>query len=756
MRPMLKVRRMVTVLAAVFLLVALLIPGASAMQPSIEPAAPASGGKNPPERSGIYVYRNGSDITASTNVGAAGADLGIAARPDVSGTNITECPQAGLSNDQPRPLDLRQKDQIEQISGHGDDIRTNQDYSCFPQDETSIAVSSRAPHNLVGGANDYRLNFGSSGFYASTDGGRTWYDGILPFPTLPNGDVLDAGGDPAVVFDRDGVAYYASINFNRTDDTSGVFVNRSTNGGFTWSRPCVPIDVGAPDDDQARCGGLGDVRVPGDGVVAFIFDDDPDLNGSVAALDKEYITAGPRPAGVNPVCFGPETHSARPCDPAVVGSDRLYVTWTLFSAATGPQFSRINVSYSDDQGRSWSAPQVISGSGGFCIGSDKGGGDGDDGDVQIQANGCEFNQGSVPTVNPHTGGLFVSFINGNTPDEDQYLMVRSMDGGQTFEGPFFITPIYDVNYPRAVNGRTDCVPRGQGATRQVLTNSCFRVNSYGNIVVDKRGGAFADDLYVVISDNRNGTIASSNVDVFLFKSTDGGTTWLGPTRVNDDRSVAPPDRDCGRDPNSIAGDASLCGGATDFGNDQWFPWVDINDRGHLNVVFHDRRLDRDSTASEWPGSRQRPGNYLAWFWGAQCVVRTADSRDCVAPEARLITQPTGPVDPGSGPVPGQNQHSFPFNNFAISDVPFNLDYSFRAGIFMGDYNGVAVKGNNAYAFWTDARNGRSSKDQLGRNPACEQSDVFLDIYDSNGAHSDAGARGSDSLFLVAPCPAARR
>src|SRR5207253_8373057 len=123
----------------------------------------------------------------------------------------------------------------------------------------------------------------------------------------------------------------------------------------------------------------------------------------------------------------PETHSPRSCDPAVVGSDRLYVTWTLFSAATAPQFSRINVSYSDDQGRSWSAPKVISGSAPFCIGS--------------EASACEFNQGSVPTVNPHTGGLFVSFINGNTPDEDQYLMVRSMDGGQTFEGPFFITPI---------------------------------------------------------------------------------------------------------------------------------------------------------------------------------------------------------------------------------------------------------------------------------------------------------------------------
>jgi hypothetical protein len=62
-------------------------------------------------------------------------------------------------------------------------------------------------------------------------------------------------------------------------------------------------------------------------------------------------------------------------------------------------------------------------------------------------------------------------------------------------------------------------------------------------VVDERGGRYADDLYLVMSDNRNGTPASSNADIFLFKSTDGGSSWVGPTRVDDDRSVAPPDRD---------------------------------------------------------------------------------------------------------------------------------------------------------------------------------------------------------------------
>ena len=51
-------------------------------------------------------------------------------------------------------------------------------------------------------------------------------------------------------------------------------------------------------------------------------------------------------------------------------------------------------------------------------------------------------------MNPTTGHLYVAFMNGNTPDENQYLVVRSKDGGATFEGPFLVTPIFDVNYPR--------------------------------------------------------------------------------------------------------------------------------------------------------------------------------------------------------------------------------------------------------------------------------------------------------------------
>jgi hypothetical protein len=667
------------------------------------------------------------------------------------GHYITECPQAGLKGDAntPRPLDRRERDEAERRSDGGDDRRTNIEFSCFPQNETSIDVNPRNTRNIVTAQNDYRLGWGTSGINASSDNGHSWYTLIAPFPSLPSGDNLDGGGDPALTFDRAGVVYYAEINFNRTDDTNGIWVLRSTNGGFTWTRPCVAIDTtpGDPTDDAAACGGIGDPRQPGDGTVSFFQDNDFLLNGSVPFDDKEYIASGPRPAGIGPVCFAPITHTPRACDPAVVGVDRVYVTWTRFTDVD----ANIMVSWSDDQGRSWSPARAVSGSAPFCAFG--------------AGSNCDFNQFSTPTVHPETGLLGIAFENFNTPDENQFLFVRSRDGGSTFEGPFFVTPVFDVNFPRAgaAGGRPDCTARGQQGGRIVYTNSCFRSNAGGNVQVDKRGGAFADDFYLVMSDNRNGTRASSNADVFLFKSIDGGSTWIGPTRVNSDRSALGVPRTCTvpRPPPAPPRPTDHPGCLGDFGADQWWPWVDVSERGELVVTFKDRRLDRDSTLHEWPASRQRPGNYLVWTWGANCDVDRSAASECMAAGATTIPQPAAPIDPGADPVPGQGPTFLgPFDNFGVSDVPSNFDYSFRAGIFAGDYDVVTVEDDRAYAHFTDARNGRSSGNptspagaQPGRNPACEQSDVFYDSWGASGrAQGQNNPSRSDSLFLVTACP----
>jgi hypothetical protein len=697
--------------------------------------------------------------------------LGPQTRPEggqLTPAGITECPHAGEPADKnPKPLDQVAPDKVAQLSNGGDDVKVNQDYTCLPQNETSVFVNPLNYKNVVAGQNDYQLGWGTSGFDASTDNGNHWEHRIRAFPTagtpllspvLLSDDHIDGGGDPAIVFDRGGVAYYVDIHFERERDDNGIFVARSTNGGFTWSRPCT-IRV-----RNATCGAVGDPRTPGDGVV--VFDEDPDGTGPTPAPafnDKEWITAGPRPAGVNPTCFEPGFVDAvtgllvgrnpMPCDPATIGKDRLYVTWTRFDLGTAP--ADINLSYSDDQGRSWSPRKVISGSAPFCI-------------TVV----CDLNQFSNPTVNPTTGELWVGFENFNTNDENQYLVVRSNDGGQTFTGPFFVSFIFDVNYPQSGGNRPDCSDRGQADTN-VLTNSCFRTPTAANIAADKRGGAFSDDLYVTFADNRNGTQESSNTDVWFFKSTDGGMTWIGPTRVNNDPSESPANRDCGSCPPNVH-----------TGNDQYFPWVDISLKGDVNVGFYDRRLDTTSTLSEWPESRTRtPGNYLSWYWDGACSITgtatvgaslrglkvsqlpptAAAAAQCLAPNAEVITPPTGPLeDPDSTSQFGGPGFVGAFKNATLSDVPSNHDYSFRAGIFIGDYTNVAIgPDGTAYAIWADSRNGRGSgtggsnvNQQPGRNPACEQADIFLDSF---SAQSPGTAKQPPSMdvinaFSVTPCP----
>ena len=90
-------------------------------------------------------------------------------------------------------------------------------------------------------------------------------------------------------------------------------------------------------------------------------------------------------------------------------------------------------------------------------------------------------------------------------------------------------------------------------------------------------------------------------------------------------------------------------------------------------------------------------------------------------------------NPAPGAVPGQDQNvkTLPFKNFQISDIGSNFDYTFRAGLFAGDYSGNTsgpiVNGDSkdghgdhgdghAAAFWTDARNGRGSGDPTSTEP----------------------------------------
>jgi hypothetical protein len=229
-------------------------------------------------------------------------------------------------------------------------------------------------------------------------------------------------------------------------------------------------------------------------------------------------------------------------NPASSHYGRVYVSWTRF-LLTGT--SPIYLAYSDDGAQTFSAPKEISGSGSFC---------------NTVSTRCSSDQYSSPVVGGD-GTVYVAFENFDTVGENQFLLVRSTDGGASFSAPVQSVPtVFDApsDYPTNVLGKS------------TLTNSEFRVNSAGNLALDPSSGPAASGtvLYYVFSDNRNGTIhvdtPVTNTDVFIVKSINGGQTWGAVTPV-------------------------LSGAAAN--NDQFYPWAAVDSTGRLLIRFSDRSYD---------------------------------------------------------------------------------------------------------------------------------------------------------------------
>ncbi|HEV2782411.1 MAG TPA: sialidase family protein [Actinophytocola sp.] len=413
------------------------------------------------------------------------------------------------------------------VGAASDDIQANGDNkanpsaqfgsgSGWPANETSIAINPTNPANVIASANDYEPGVDSiMGLYVSFDGGKTWPYSRHTRQVITPDRAMYGTGDPVVTFDRDGVAYASFIAFGRTNCDSYIGVIRSEDGGVTWS---TVVDGPAP---------AGTLISEGDGMTVH--------NGGPEDCqifhDKEWMTAGPRPAGATLV---PGT------DPLRVSVDRLYVTWTVFdSGPSGTESvdSAIHVAYSDDQGRNWSEPQEISGSAPFC--------EFQTGDQDAPA--CDEDQFSVPVVDPRNGHVYVAFenFNVNSVERNQYLVVKSVDGGATWDPPVKVADVFDgaAKYPVC-------------AGRQTLDLMCARTNAAGNIDIDDRNGR----LYLTFADNRNGTAENTNTDVFVVSSSDAGRTWSQPLNIT--------------------------GASVD---DQWFPWLSVTPDGVVAVAYFDRR-----------------------------------------------------------------------------------------------------------------------------------------------------------------------
>jgi len=342
-----------------------------------------------------------------------------------------------------------------------------------PHNETSIAINPINPLNRIGCANDYQLGLNPGGHFTETnfprahvtfDGGQTWTTYPVPF------DGYTTASDPAISFDANGTAYYATLGYVFSQGVRGVgvthfdiLVAHSTDGGRTWSTVRVSNDPG---------GGKG-------------------LSGG-HFNDKDYLVAW--------------------------GNGNAIVTWTVFTFDIQTKYvsSPIYASVTHDGGKTWSNPTQISGSASFCTGAQGG-------------NPCDQDQGSVPIV-AADGSIYVAFINFAHPfttGRDQYLVVKvDPNTGARVAGPYKVADIVDgfTDYPINIDGRAT-YQDSEFRTWSAGNITADPTNSLHLAVVwsDMRNSTLP-----VPSDPYS---AKTNSDIIVSQSFDGGMTWSASTAI---------------------------------------------------------------------------------------------------------------------------------------------------------------------------------------------------------------------------------
>jgi hypothetical protein len=199
---------------------------------------------------------------------------------------------------------------------------------------------------------------------------------------------------------------------------------------------------------------------------------------------------------------------------------RSYTVWTTWGSGYPSR-----ISYTTNGGVNWSAPtNILSPMSGYI------------------ARGEDVEVGPAIGGNPN-GTVYAVWANnvGNTA-EDWMAFAKSTDGGVTFTGN---------NQAVDMNGL-------------LCFNNCFgaygiRMNSFVRIAIDKSGGPRNGWIYVATS-GRNIAPAGSDADIILHRSSDGGTTWMTPVRVNQD--------------------------PLNNGKNQFYNAVAIDGNGGVNVIYY--------------------------------------------------------------------------------------------------------------------------------------------------------------------------
>jgi hypothetical protein len=214
----------------------------------------------------------------------------------------------------------------------------------------------------------------------------------------------------------------------------------------------------------------------------------------------------------------------------------MYVAWTQFDKynripPNANDSSRILFSRSTNGGLNWlDSTTILSQTSGTCVDNDN------------------TMEGAVPAVGPN-GEIYVGWA-GPKILNSQYgiFFTKSTDGGTTW----------------LANNMYICNQRGGW---DYGINGIYRANGLPITCCDVSNGPYRGNIYINYTDS----VSTTDHDVMLVKSTNGGLNWSVPIRVNNDPA----------------------------GKEQFFTWMTIDQTtGFLYFVFYDRRNYTDNLTTD--------------------------------------------------------------------------------------------------------------------------------------------------------------
>ena len=298
--------------------------------------------------------------------------------------------------------------------------------------------------------------------------------------------------------------------------------------------------------------------------------------GIYVSLDGGYMWTG------NDTCTGESiiNHGGDP-GVAITQNGRFVLTHIALSPFTG-----MYSNFSDDSGKTWSDNNLITSN----QSEDKG-------TLAIDHSGQSSYQGrlyltwvnyvdnpyavrsSVSTDNGESWSLPL-LVNPNRPSRSSGTSMAVANDGTVYlcwAGVTLDFPFHEdyVGFANSTNGGTSWnvnqnIFDMNGIAGLLSEKSNIKVNGIPQIGIDNSGGLRDGWLYIITTEINNAP-AGSDPDIILHRSTDGGAAWSAGIRVNQD--------------------------PLNNGKIQYFPNLDVDEYGNLNILFYDDRNTTSDSAS---------------------------------------------------------------------------------------------------------------------------------------------------------------